>query len=692
MLRLSRTFSSLKFTKFNEAKKVEEEQKQEQEPQAQAPATQNDSKSVNIEPRVLQDFLNSNAQLNIVLIATGDENAVSDEDALAKAMKDMGLRKTNAQDIYCELHNPNMPAGNYTKQRHYYWDKTNQKMVELPDVYYVSSDRHQVKDMIDNYNKTGSVNSAETLPETDSKPVVTDAPASAPTPTPAPTPEVEKLPDTPKVEETPEQTPSVEETPEEHAQTKAALGEFDFSVIDGYDNDFSSFYTQPSIENLGSATSKNVIDEGYWDKALEALEKLKPQLHEYIKAQMDSKNLNYNYDTVDKILNTFISEAVTSGLIHANLPLEQDVNNWVECNVPTGNKTCDLKMSSVVNSLLSKVDAELGIDSKYTDFGTKSFPHDAPNAFTEANQLRGLYYSPLMETADKYLSEEDKILKTVLVGLTIDDSIPFGNTYTRTKQTVDKVVEMYSNHVELYLKSKYQTLSDDEISAILNNLKNEISQDSVLENLKNTDGTYDLEAIVKYFGEKAESLANGSHNEGVLFGIKDETEAKKARKDAEEVLRSFNNMTDYKIEQILTTVSSYGDKLNATDLWTITVKLLNYYEDSNVITTSANTFDKEAGLSIMQKDLIKIIDEYLSKKTDETVKKDDDSVQKPLEDNNQMTFESLLRAPSAVPSEDDEDFTIPTILQKAPPSQEELNAIDDVINKKFENMQNIFEY
>ena len=94
----------------------------------------------------------------------------------------------------------------------------------------------------------------------------------------------------------------------------------------------------------------------------------------------------------------------------------------------------------------------------------------------------------------------------------------------------------------------------------------------------------------------------------------------------------------------------------------------------------------------MQKDLIKIIDEYLSKKTDETVKKDDDSVQKPLEENNQMTFESLLRGPSTVPSEDDEDFTIPTILKKALPSQEELNAIDDVINKKFENMQNIFEY
>ncbi len=102
----------------------------------------------------------------------------TEAEALAKAMKEMGLRKTNAQDIYCELHNPNMPAGNYTKQRHYYWDKTNRKMVELPNIYYVSADGHEVKDMIDNYNKTGSVNPPAAQPTTEPKPVVIETPTT----------------------------------------------------------------------------------------------------------------------------------------------------------------------------------------------------------------------------------------------------------------------------------------------------------------------------------------------------------------------------------------------------------------------------------------------------------------------------------------------------------------------------------
>lgn len=98
----------------------------------------------------------------------------TEAEALAKAMKEMGLRATNAQGIYCELHNPNMPAGNYTKQRHYYWDKTNQKMVELPNIYYVSPDGREAKEMIDNYNKTGSVNPPAEQPATGSTPVVTE--------------------------------------------------------------------------------------------------------------------------------------------------------------------------------------------------------------------------------------------------------------------------------------------------------------------------------------------------------------------------------------------------------------------------------------------------------------------------------------------------------------------------------------
>lgn len=471
------------------------------------------------------------------------------------------------------------------------------------------------------------------------------------------------------------------QAPETPTLNGAAAGNFDFSIIDGYDDEFVSFYQQPSISRLGEATSKNVIDEGYWDNALEALEKLKPQLHEYIKAQMENTGANYDYDSVEKILNTFISEAVTSGLINANLPLEQDENNWDKCNVPTGNSTSNFKMSAVVNSLLSKIDGELGIDSKYTDFGMKSYPHDAPNAFTEENQTRGLYNSPIMETADKYLSEEEKILKSVLVGLTIDDSIPYGNTYTWTKQTVDKVVELYSEHVKSYLKSQYQTLSDEEISTILNNVKNDTLQNSVIESIKNSNGSYDLEAIVKYFGEKADNLANNSHNEGALFGITDATEAKEARTEAEELLKDFQGMSDYKLEQILTTVSSYGDKLNSDDLFTITAKLWNLFENNYNLTNAANSIEKDSGLSLLQKELIKIIDEYLSKKeawtaTSENGSSDDTEQSEQLKSDADRLREGYLNA----------------LDNSITPTKEEVDAIKDMINKNIDNTRNIFEF
>ena len=295
--------------------------------------------------------------------------------------------------------------------------------------------------------------------------------------------------------------------------TGAATGNFDFSVVTGYNSQFASFYKEPSPERLVNSTSFNVIDKGFWDNALEALDKLKPQLHEYIKAQMQNKGLkHYNHDTVEKILNTFISQAVSSAIVASDFPSEIDLKDPYllskSFNTPIGGVTRSLEMSSIVNTLLTMVDNELGIDSKYEDLnGSKALPHDAPNAFKEENQDRTLYNSPLISTCDKYLSEEEKLLKLVLVGLTIDDNIRNGQT-NGDKMAAEKVADLYSDHVKLYLKSHYGSLSDEKILTILNEVKNDTLQDSVIESFKNSNSRYyNLEALVLYFGEKGESLA-----------------------------------------------------------------------------------------------------------------------------------------------------------------------------------------
>lgn len=69
----------------------------------------------------------------------------TNEKTLDQVKKEMGLRDTFYKGIYCEA---NKPGG---EQKHYFWDENNNKMVEIPNVFYVSSDGHEVKDFITNY-------------------------------------------------------------------------------------------------------------------------------------------------------------------------------------------------------------------------------------------------------------------------------------------------------------------------------------------------------------------------------------------------------------------------------------------------------------------------------------------------------------------------------------------------------------
>ena len=103
----------------------------------------------------LKDRINGNGQgnsydkmINYIFPTTNTNK--SDTKALEKAIKDMGLRETNCKGVYCEQHNPSMPKGNYTHQRHYVWDPVNQKMVLLKDksgneLYYISSNGNEAK-------------------------------------------------------------------------------------------------------------------------------------------------------------------------------------------------------------------------------------------------------------------------------------------------------------------------------------------------------------------------------------------------------------------------------------------------------------------------------------------------------------------------------------------------------------------
>ena len=49
------------------------------------------------------------------------------------------LRTTNASCVYCECHNPSMPPGNYSNQRHYWYNANTGNWMEVVGVYSISS-------------------------------------------------------------------------------------------------------------------------------------------------------------------------------------------------------------------------------------------------------------------------------------------------------------------------------------------------------------------------------------------------------------------------------------------------------------------------------------------------------------------------------------------------------------------------
>lgn len=65
---------------------------------------------------------------------------LSEKDAFDKIYKELGLRDTFVEKIYCQQHNPKMPKFNYSMQVHYTWNKYKRKMVPIKGVYYIDSD------------------------------------------------------------------------------------------------------------------------------------------------------------------------------------------------------------------------------------------------------------------------------------------------------------------------------------------------------------------------------------------------------------------------------------------------------------------------------------------------------------------------------------------------------------------------
>ena len=63
---------------------------------------------------------------------------LSEKEAFDKVYKEMGLRDTFVENIYCQQHNPKMPQGDYRNQEHFVWNNYKRKMIPIKGLYFVN--------------------------------------------------------------------------------------------------------------------------------------------------------------------------------------------------------------------------------------------------------------------------------------------------------------------------------------------------------------------------------------------------------------------------------------------------------------------------------------------------------------------------------------------------------------------------
>ena len=59
---------------------------------------------------------------------------LGEKEAFDKVYKEMGLRNTIVENVYCQQHNPTKPKGDYTNQIHFVWNKYKRKMILIKGV------------------------------------------------------------------------------------------------------------------------------------------------------------------------------------------------------------------------------------------------------------------------------------------------------------------------------------------------------------------------------------------------------------------------------------------------------------------------------------------------------------------------------------------------------------------------------
>lgn len=271
------------------------------------------------------------------------------------------------------------------------------------------------------------------------------------------------------------------ESDEAPAQPKTEEPSFDYSDIDK-DAKAEDFYNEDNISSDKKLTmlfgSKGDVDSGAWDDLFAELEKMKPQLLDYMKQQLETAGRSFDQDKAEKIINRLITQAVER--------IPQDGVLWSYSGSGIGdsasnrlpeNPTIEDLMDYMKNCLDLTPDKEdNGVFAQLINTVSKGYQFDFELKADDGN-LKINSYNPyyeedgyLLDTADYFLTDEEKEMKFVMQ---VTDS-EYSSYGTSDKAKLFGYIDTYAKHMEKVIRHRYPQLTDAQITSIMTDAKNKV--------------------------------------------------------------------------------------------------------------------------------------------------------------------------------------------------------------------------
>lgn len=290
---------------------------------------------------------------------------------------------------------------------------------------------------------------------------------------------------------------------------------FDYSGVNK-DAKAEDFYNENNIPDDKKFTMilgrKGDVDSGAWDNLFAELEKMKPQLKEYLRQQLESVGRVYDEEKAEKIINILITQSVK------RIPQEgafwsvsvSGIGDPAMKQLPE-NPTIEDLMNYMKNCLdLTPEEKENGIFTQMVNTISSGYEHIFELAEDEENILKVNTYSSyyeedgyLLNTADYFLTDEEKEMKFVMQ---VTDS-EYSSYGTSDKTKLFGYIDTYAKHLEKVIRHRHPSLSDTQITSIMTDAKNKVKYSDLPK--PNENGIYSIddtlakleELVLKYADE-----------------------------------------------------------------------------------------------------------------------------------------------------------------------------------------------